>query len=400
MDGGFFSMVDYNSEELLEIFSALPDPLFILSEDGYYEAILGGNDTEFYHDGSSLVGKSLFDVLPESKAVWFVDMILQTLEKNAVKSVEYSLSADDVDGLDKDLGPNGELRFEGKMKPLPFLINSKKAVVWIARNITESFHLKEELHALNNNLEKEIEIATQDAKNTQRVLIQRQKLAEMGEMINAIAHQWRQPLATSNMAISILKDKSNHDSLDKDFLNKTLNEMESLNMHMSDTVESFLNYFSPNKEQGEFDILHVVDKAISFFSKTIKNKSIVVKTEVPENISVYGYKEEYLQVVLSIVSNAIQAFSTQENKLIKIIAHKSNENVSLDIIDNAGGVSDAIVDKIFNPYFTTKESSEGTGLGLFIANKIVSESMNGKIIVANTENGAKFSIVTNVSSMK
>ena len=393
-------MVDYNSEELLEIFSALPDPLFILSEDGYYKAILGGNDSEFYHDGSSLVGKSLFDVLPSSKAIWFVDMISQTLEKDGVMSVEYSLSADDVGGLDKDLGPNGELRFEGKMKPLPFLINGKKAVVWIARNISESYYLKEELHALNSNLEKEIEIATQEAKNAQRVLIQRQKLAEMGEMINAIAHQWRQPLATSNMAISLLKDKSNNDSLKKEFLDKTLNEIESLNMHMSDTVESFLNYFSPTKEQSYFDILHVVEKAISFFSNAIKQKSIVVKIEVPENILLYGYKEEYLQVVLSIVSNAIQAFSAQENKLIKIVAYKSNENISLDIIDNAGGISEIIIDKIFNPYFTTKESSEGTGLGLFIANKIVSESMKGKIIVENTKDGAKFSIVTNVPAMQ
>lgn len=393
-------MVNYNSDELLEIFSALPDPLFILSQDGYYEAIFGGEDVEFYHDGSSLVGKSLFDVLPESKATWFVNMISQTLEKNAVNTVEYSLSADDVDGLDKDIGPNGELRFEGKMKPLPFLINGKKAVVWIARNISESYFLKEKLHTLNSNLEVKIQKATREAKKTQRILIQKQKLAEMGEMINVIAHQWRQPLATSNMAISLLKDKNNNDSLHKDFLEKTLSEVESLNMLMSDTVESFLNYFSPSKEEEYFDILSVVNKAISFFSNAIKQKSIVLKIEVPENILLHGYKEEYLQVILSIVSNAIQAFSTQENKYIKIVAYRSDENIILDIIDNAGGVPDAIIDKIFNPYFSTKQSNEGTGLGLFIASKIISESMNGKIIVQTTKDGAKFSVVTNVPIIK
>lgn len=394
-------MIDYSSEELLEIFSALPDLLFILSEDGYYAAVLGGNDTEFYHDGSSLVGKSLFDVLPKSKAVWFVEMISQTLQKNTVKVVEYSLSADDVDGLDKELGPNGELRFEGKMKPLPFLINGKRAVVWIARNISESHYLKEKLHTLNSNLEKEIQVATQEAKNAQRVLIQRQKLAEMGEMINAIAHQWRQPLATSNMAVSLLKDKSNNDSLSKEFLDNTLNEIESLNILMSDTVESFLNYFSPNKEEAYFSILEVVNKAISFYANAIKQKSIHVQIEVPGNILLYGYKEEYLQVLLSIVSNAIQAFSAQENKFIKIVACASDENISLDIIDNAGGIPESIIDKIFNPYFSTKESSEGTGLGLFIANKIISQSLNGKISVENTNNsGAKFNITTDVPAMK
>ena len=109
---------------------------------------------------------------------------------------------------------------------------------------------------------------------------------------------------------------------------------------------------------------------------------------------------EYLQVVLSIVSNSIQAFSKQADRLIKIVAYKTDENISVDIVDNAGGIPEAIINKIFNPYFTTKESSEGTGLGLFVSNKIISESMNGKIIVENIKDGAKFSIVTNTPVVK
>ena len=137
---------NFSHNELIEIFSTLPDPLFILTEDGYYKTIFGGEDTEFYHDGKALIGKTLYDVLPEEKADWFVNQIQEVLKNKKVFIVEYGLSGNDVDGLDTNNGPKGEIWFEGRMKALPFLVDGKRAVVWMARNITQSHELKRELH--------------------------------------------------------------------------------------------------------------------------------------------------------------------------------------------------------------------------------------------------------------
>lgn len=136
-------------EMLLSIVTALPDPLFILTENGQYAGVFGGGDRNYYHDGSGLVGSSLYDVLPRDKADWFLEQISQSLREQRMCTVEYGLAGSDVEGLDTEKGPSGEIWFEGRIQPLPFRIEGERAVVWTARNITRRHQLEAQLLRLS-----------------------------------------------------------------------------------------------------------------------------------------------------------------------------------------------------------------------------------------------------------
>jgi len=136
-------------EQMLAVIDALPDPVFILTETGRYAGIVGGKDSKYYHDGSVLVGHKLHDVLPKAKADWFLEQIRQTLDEKCMRTVEYSLGGEEVEGLDTDQGPAGMLWFEGRVQPLASLYDGERAVVWVARNITERFELENKLRDLS-----------------------------------------------------------------------------------------------------------------------------------------------------------------------------------------------------------------------------------------------------------
>lgn len=141
--------MDFEIELLRAIMIALPDPLFVITESGQYVEIAGGLDPAFYHDGSHLKGKSLHDVLPKEKADWFLEQILTTLEKGRLKTVEYSLAGYQVKGLDEVSGPDGDIRFEGRIQPLPITFGGERAVVWAARNITSQHEFENKLQRLS-----------------------------------------------------------------------------------------------------------------------------------------------------------------------------------------------------------------------------------------------------------
>lgn len=138
----------FDEAQMRAVFSALPDPLFVITESGRYAAVIGGSDTRFYHDGSGLVGKYLRDVLPPDKTAWIMEQIGRVLREGSLYTVEYGLSGKEVEGLDAEVGPSGEIWFEGRMQPLPFLLDGERAVVWVARNITRSHDLEAELRRL------------------------------------------------------------------------------------------------------------------------------------------------------------------------------------------------------------------------------------------------------------
>lgn len=134
---------------LEELLTALPDPVFILSETGRYLAIIGGSDSNYYHDGSSLAGMSLHDVLSKEKADWFLRQIHQVLDEQKLRIVEYGLSGTDVDGLDNSAGPMDEIWFEGRIQPLQTTVADERAVVWVASNITRRHQLENKLRRIS-----------------------------------------------------------------------------------------------------------------------------------------------------------------------------------------------------------------------------------------------------------
>lgn len=141
--------VNSHLDILLDMLSALPDPVFVLTESGRYAALIGGQDRQHYHDGAHLVDFSLYDVLPKAKADWFLEQINITLALNQLRIVEYGLAGTDVDGLDTQQGPEGEIWFEGRIQPLATPVNNERAVVWVACNITRRHQLEAQLQLLS-----------------------------------------------------------------------------------------------------------------------------------------------------------------------------------------------------------------------------------------------------------
>ncbi|MGB5792689.1 ATP-binding protein, partial [Poseidonibacter sp.] len=228
--------------------------------------------------------------------------------------------------------------------------------------------------------------------SSQLLLLQKSKMADMGEMIGNIAHQWRQPLAIIAVSVGILREKKLVNRLsDKDF-EEELKHIDLNISHMSQTIEDFLTYFRPNKVKEEFNILDAVNKSLLIIGNSLYKENINVSLNIQKEHHIYGFKEEYVQVLISILTNAIYALKNQDEKKIDINTVLKNNILTLEISDNAGGIPHDVIDRIFEPYFTTKNQSIGTGLGLYISKIIIENSMEGKLKVINTKQGAKFCI--------
>jgi signal transduction histidine kinase len=296
----------------------------------------------------------------------------------------------------------GELANSFKVM-LSALESSKKEIEEFASKLEEEVDKKtKELQKINENLQKIVEDKVNEIRDKDQALLQQSKMAAMGEMIGAIAHQWRQPLNSLAINIQMLEDMAEYNELDE----KTLHEFVEKNMQtikfMSQTIDDFRNFFRKDKEAVVFNIKDAIEKTINLQKAQLEHHNIKVQTEL-EDIEIKGYKNEFMQAILNLVSNAKDAIENlRETKgdfegIIKIYAKKVGDKVEIGVLDNGGGIDDEIKHRIFEPYFTTKEEGKGTGMGLYMVKEIV-ERMHGKISVENRENGALFKIVLNLNS--
>jgi len=224
------------------------------------------------------------------------------------------------------------------------------------------------------------------------MLIQKSKMAAMGEMIGNIAHQWRQPLSQVSGLFFDIESAYDYKELDKEYLSNRVNEANDLLEYMSKTIDDFRNFFSPNSKKEDFLIIDAVQSAINIVRPTLNYHKIEISISIDLNCKINGYKNEYAQAIVNIISNAKDILIDRKIKepKIKIYLDKEVEGL-LCIEDNAGGVDKDIISKIFDPYFTTKYDY-GTGIGLYMTKLIIEEKMNGTISVKNSTNGAVFSI--------
>lgn len=208
----------------------------------------------------------------------------------------------------------------------------------------------------------------------------------MGEMIGNIAHQWRQPLSTISTIASGIKLEDELNLMTKDKMYKNLDLIVSNTKHLSDTIEDFRNFFKKDKTKTNFVLKNIIEKVISLMSASLKNKDIKIKLDIDENIELYTLENELTQAILNILNNSKDALLEKELacKIIKIKAYKKEEKIYIEVYDNGGGISESIIDKIFEPYFTTKFQSQGTGIGLYMTRTIIVGHMKGKIQAMNT----------------
>ena len=241
-----------------------------------------------------------------------------------------------------------------------------------------------ELRQINSDLEIRIKKEVDENIRKDRLLAQQQKMVSMGQMIENIAHQWRQPLSLITTSASGIKLKKQLNDLDDDFFHNTLDNILTTSKYLSNTIDDFRYFFKPQKEKEEFYLERCCTKTIelinpNFVSQDIK---IVYKTE---NIKVHGYETELIQVLINILNNSKDALLSQNNdeRFIFIDIFKKDDKAIIEINDNAGGIDEEIINKIYEPYFTTKHQSQGTGIGLFMCREIVNKHMNGHIDISN-----------------
>jgi PAS domain S-box-containing protein len=248
------------------------------------------------------------------------------------------------------------------------------------------------LRMLNQNLEKRITKEAEKNREKDRLMFQQARLAAMGETIGNIAHQWRQPLSELGIVIFTMKKCSAKG--DKKEIQKQYDHAKKVIARMSKTIEDFRNFFNPVKDKNNFFVKDVIDEVLSILEGSLSKAAINVNIKIDEDITAYGYKNELSQAILNIVINAKDALSHKpaDEREIKINSKYEDGFVLISIADNAGGIDNEVMDKIFEPYFTTKHASSGTGLGLYIVKMIIENSMNGAMCVKNQDGGANFII--------
>lgn len=247
------------------------------------------------------------------------------------------------------------------------------------------------LKKLNHELESRVEEEVHKRLTQEEMLLRKSRMASMGEMIDAIAHQWRQPLMNIN-AVMMNLDRGIETHKDETFLKEKVLEVFSLTSHMSHTIEDFRSLLKVEKEKLYFDAEEVISNVLMLMKSNLKGIDVIV--DFKDNIGVIGYKSELSQVLITLLNNASEVLKSKqlEDKKIFITLGAHKEELHISIEDNAGGIDHENIAKIFDPYFTTKMQTGGTGLGLYIAKIIIEHNMKGEILVSNTNHGALFTI--------
>jgi len=246
------------------------------------------------------------------------------------------------------------------------------------------------LHKSNKQLKIKVDEEVQKNREKDKILFQQIKLASMGEMLNNIAHQWRQPLNVINSNVAVIDSIFFKYKIQDKKLDNTLIQIESQTKYMSDTIDSFRTFFYPSKEKNEFILSRTLDHVLRIIKFNYEKSNIQINTKVLNDKKIIGYKGEYIQTVIAILNNSRDAFIINkiENPKINICI----DNI-LTIEDNAGGIDDKLIDRIFEPYFTTKYKNKGTGTGLYMAKMIIENSMNGTLSVEQIKDGTRFKII-------
>ena len=232
-------------------------------------------------------------------------------------------------------------------------------------------------------------------KTQERLMAQQAKMAEMGDMVGAIAHQWRQPLNSINAAAIKIRFLNELGTLnDKEVVDTTI-FIEEQSSKMSQTINDFLNFFKPSKEKERFLLKTVIENIKNMISTQLESRNIEIILNMDEKLEIFGYKNELEHALLNIITNARDAHEGKNIQHKKIIVNtmSDGEIAKIDVLDNAGGIPDGIINKIFNPYFSTKPPDKGTGIGLYMVKNILERGFGGSIKVCNIEDGAKFEII-------
>lgn len=243
------------------------------------------------------------------------------------------------------------------------------------------------LKQTNKNLQRTIDHEIEQSRKKDQIMYQQARLASMGEMIQNIAHQWRQPLNSLIILIQSFKIKYDRNNLSKEFVATQTADALRIAKNMSDTIENFRNFFHPNINKAKFSLSKSIEDSIGLIYPTLQQNNIQIYFDKKNDIEFFGYENAFSQIVLNLIKNSQDVFVESQIKegLIELVLESIDSQVTLYIMDNGGGIKINDVNKIFEPYFTTKHKSVGTGIGLYMVKQIIEKQMNGSIEVKNQQ---------------
>ena len=280
------------------------------------------------------------------------------------------------------------------------------AVILVLTSIGIIFYRDYLLKKLNTQLNEKIKIEIEKNEEKNRILIQQSRMASMGEMLENIAHQWRQPLSTISVAASGMEIKKEFSSLsDKEFF-EAIDHIKKSTQYLSNTIDDFRSFFSKNKKTSQINISDTIEKSLELMGNSFLHHKINLVKNL-KSIETTSLENELIQVLMNILVNAKDALrhTVSAEKYIFIDVEEKDNQIVIQVKDNAGGINDDIIDKIFEPYFTTKHQFNGTGIGLYMSKLLMEKHLKGELTVKNVEytfmdnnyKGALFEVILPIS---
>jgi len=251
------------------------------------------------------------------------------------------------------------------------------------------------LNELNENLATQVAMGIEKGKQQDKAILRQSRQARMGSMISMIAHQWRQPLSELSGVLMELEMATRLKKANEEHILSSIDRSDALIEYMSKTIDDFRNFYKPDKTKERFSIYEACQKALQLIDPSLKHSEITCNVVLIEDKQITGYPNEYAQVILNIISNAkdilIERSIFEPQITVRIDSRRSLSVVTIQ--DNGGGIEASMMERIFDPYFTTKDTTKGTGLGLYISQLIIEKNMYGDLSVANDDVGAVFTII-------
>ena len=269
--------------------------------------------------------------------------------------------------------------------------NSKDIIHAVFRDISKRKRTEYELEQLNKDLIQKVNAGIQKNRKHDQQMLQQSRLAQMGEMMSMIAHQWRQPLAAISTACISINLKAKINKLDNDTAIEISNKILEYSSHLSYTINDFRDFFKSNKSKQDITYEELINSILNIIETSISSKRINLVKNLNSIYTFNTYSNEVKQVILNLIKNAEDVLIEKEIKNPKITIETDGNK--LIISDNGGGIPKNIIDKIFNPYFSTKSKKDGTGLGLYMSKTIIEDHCGGELNVSNNKEGAVFQII-------
>ncbi|MCD8213805.1 MAG: PAS domain S-box protein [Campylobacter sp.] len=380
--------IEKNHERFEKIFFNSGVGIFIVDKK---RIIMECNETfckMFGYKYNEIIGKSCDIIqLSETAYMHFADIAFNKVIKNKALCLNYKLKH-----------KNGKIlwiRISGDS------ISVKEEVLWIVIDITKRVAMEKKLkesklkiNRLNKTLNQEVKNQLALIREKDEQLQYQSRLVQMGEMLNMIAHQWRQPLGAISATTSFLSTSLMLNDFDKSSFLNEIDKIEKYAKHLSDTIDDFRNFFKLTKNKETTSLEELANMAINIVKPILQTKKIKIYTKYNCNTSFLTYKNEVSQVVLNLIKNSQDAFLENQitDCIIEISTYIQKSYFCLSIKDNAGGIKEEIMDKIFDLYFSTKHGKNGTGIGLYMSKIIIQDHCQGKLEARRIKNGSLFTI--------